>query len=394
MLPIARVDVGAAVIGDRLVAPASLVVGHDGTLVAVGEPSAVGDVAGVERVTASDAVAVPGFVDLQVNGAAGHDFRTPDADRCRAALAALAATGTTACCPTIVTSPRAVYDPALRTVADATVAGDATAPLVLGVHLEGPFLRLERRGAHDPGSLQPPDAGWAAALVDASPVPVAIWTLAPELDGAADLVRVLRQRGVVVSAGHTDATYDEVVAAVDAGVSMVTHLFNAQRGLHHRDPGVVGAALDLAALRVGVIADGHHVHPAVVRTALRVLGERAFLVTDAIAAAGLPAGDHRSLGRAVDTSSGAPMTADGVLAGSLLTMDQAFRNVLADVGWVTAAHLTSASPASAVGRDDLGTLEAGRRADVVLLDRSSAQLTGVLCAGRWVVSPDGARPPS
>ncbi|HKH04723.1 MAG TPA: amidohydrolase family protein [Acidimicrobiales bacterium] len=284
---------------------------------------------------------VPGLVDLQCNGGWGIDLAT-EPERLWELAALLPRTGVTAWLPTIVTGPPALRRRALAALAAGPPPELAGTPLAtpLGLHLEGPFLAPERRGAHPPAWLRPvsPDGprvveeeGWSRA--DG----VALVTLAPECPGGLDLVRTLVDRGVVVSAGHSSATAAEAEAAIDAGVRWVTHLFNAMAPLHHRDPGLVGVALADDRLHVGLIADGLHVDPRVVRTAARALGDRLTLVTDAVAALGLPRGPV-TLGATPATSGpDGVRLPDGTLAGSTLALDQAIRN-LVSYGIVPSGH--------------------------------------------------------
>lgn len=356
-----RLDIDRAVTPGGIVAPASVLV--DGTRVtAVATPSALGDVDA--PVTRHPGTLVPGFVDLQVNGAAGHQYGSGSGGL-RATAAALLATGVTAHCPTVTSR---AWDRYAEALAGLGAPGGPAAPRNLGLHLEGPFLSPRQPGAHDPGVLVEPSARRVDELLEWAGSPVAIVTLAPELPGAHRAVGRLRNAGVVVSAGHTDATYGQLRAAVGVGVSMVTHVFNAQRGLHHREPGVAGGALLLDELRVSVILDGVHVHPDVAALALRVAAGRAFAVTDAMATAGLAPGRHELDGWTVDTTSGAPRLEDGTLAGSNLTMDAAFRFAAGACGLSEAVKVASTTPARAIGRDDLGVLAAGAAADLVLLD--------------------------
>jgi N-acetylglucosamine-6-phosphate deacetylase len=284
---------------------------------------------------------VPGLVDLQCNGGWGIDLAT-EPERLWELAALLPRTGVTAWLPTIVTGPPALRRRALAALAAGPPPELAGTPLAtpLGLHLEGPFLAPERRGAHPPAWLRraSPDGprvveeeGWSRA--DG----VALVTLAPECPGGLDLVRTLVDRGVVVSAGHSSATAAEAEAAIEAGVRWVTHLFNAMAPLHHRDPGLVGVALADDRLHVGLIADGLHVDPRVVRTAARALGDRLTLVTDAVAALGLPRGPV-TLGatRATSGPDGVRLP-DGTLAGSALALDQAIRN-LVSYGTVPSVH--------------------------------------------------------
>src|SRR5918994_3448463 len=242
------------------------------------------------RLDAAGLLVVPGSIDLQCNGAVGIDITT-EPERLWEVAAALPRWGVTAWLPTIVTAPAAIRGralAALRSGPPPELAGDEVRCAVpLGLHFEGPFLAPERRGAHPAEHLGPPhralvsDEGWTR---DAG---VTLVTLAPELPSALDVVRDLVASGVVVSAGHSSASAGEATAAIDAGITGVTHLFNAMAPLHHRDPGLAGVALTDERVRVGAIADGVHLHPAAVTLAARALGERLCLVTDAVAAMGL-----------------------------------------------------------------------------------------------------------
>lgn len=372
-----RFDVDRAVTPDRVIAPASVVV-EGGRVVAVGEPAEIGVIGGAP--TRLHGTLVPGFVDLQVNGIAGRQFGHESGeglDLLAETAAALVATGTTAFCPTITSRPLDDYPAAV-----AGLGTTQTAPRSLGLHLEGPFLSAAHAGAHDRASLIAPTPEAVERLLDLGDV--AIVTLAPELPGGRDAVARIVAAGAVVSAGHTDATYEQLRDAVDAGVTMVTHVFNAQRGVHHRDPGTAGGALLLDDLHVGIILDGEHVHPDLALLALRAAGERAFAVTDAIATAGLPAGRHTFGDITVDTTDGPPRLLDGTLAGSNLTMDAAFRFVAERLGLPAAVMATATTPARAVGRRDLGVIEPGAAADLVLLDER-LEVRGVWCDGARVV---------
>lgn len=316
-------------------------------------------------VDGSGLLAAPGFVDLQCNGALGIDLASAP-ERLWELAAHLPRWGVTAWLPTIVSTPPEVVERALSTLAQGPPAGWVGA-VPLGLHLEGPFLAAPKRGAHPQSLLRPPDPETAAAW--ASAAGVALVTLAPELEGALDVVRGLVERGVVVSLGHSGATLDEARAAVDAGATWVTHLFNAMSPLHHREPGLPGVALTDERLHVGLIADGVHVHPAVVALAQRALGHRLTLVTDSVAALGVPPGEQ-VLGRAtVIVDDDAVRLPDGTLAGSNLSLDQAVRNLVAFTGCEAAAALAAASsaPARLLGDSSRGALHPGARGDVVLL---------------------------
>jgi N-acetylglucosamine-6-phosphate deacetylase len=309
--------------------------------------------------------AVAGFVDLQVNGFDGVDFLTADDEGYRTAGESLAATGVTAYQPTFICSPLSVYRPALAQAGDAMarVAG----PRVLGVHLEGPFLSPRWPGAHDPANIVDPDPRLAAELT-ASGVAVYM-TLAPERPGGLELVVQMVAAGVVVSCGHTDADAATAHAAYDRGARAVTHLYNAQRRWQPRDPGVGGAALVRGDVTVQAIVDGLHLAPETALQAYLAARGRFALVTDAVEAARREDGRYRLGDRDVIVADGAARLADGTLAGSVLTMDEAVRNLVAlGVPLVEALAAASSVPARLIGRPDLGVLRPGLPADVAVLD--------------------------
>lgn len=335
---------------------------------------------GVEVLDADGAVVVPGFVDLQCNGGFGIDL-TAEPERLWELAALLPRTGVTAWLPTIVTSPASVTERALAALRSSDADADGGVGRVaapLGLHLEGPFLAPGQRGAHDARHLAAPDASRASSWSRAAGV--AVVTLAPELPGALDLVAALVARGVVVSAGHSDATAEEATAAVDAGVSFVTHLFNAMAPLHHRSPGLAGVGLADDRLRVGVIADGVHVHPTAVAAARRAIGDRLVLVTDAVAALGMPAGPARVGDQEVVAGTDGVRLADGTLAGSDLSMDRAVRNLARFTGCSLreAASAASAAPAAVLGCPDRGRLAPGARGDLVVLTADGAVVATVI----------------
>lgn len=334
-----------------------------------------------EVIDAAGLLVVPGFLDLQCNGGIGIDLAS-EPERLWELAAALPRWGVTAWLPTIVTTAPDVAERALATLAvgppDGWVGADP-----IGLHLEGPFLAPARKGAHDERRLQPPSLersrGWSREAG------VALVTLAPELEGALDLVVELVARGVIVSLGHSSATAAEATAGVDAGATWVTHLFNAMAPLHHREPGLAGVALTDERLHVGLIADGIHVHPTAVALAQRTLGDRLTLVTDAVGALGMPAGTQR-LGRAeVTVGDDGVRLADGTLAGSDLSMDQAVRNLVAFTGCSpeVALHAASTAPAALLSDPTRGELIAGRRADAVILD-TELNVVATMVAGQVV----------
>lgn len=327
----------------------------------------------------------PGFVDLQVNGFAGQDFADPAADLALASRR-LAEHGVTAFLPTLTSAPLERYLAVL-----ARLGAPLPAAQSLGVHLEGPYLHPRYRGAHPARWLRLPDRAELQRLLSAGPV--RMLTLAPELPGALEAIPLLVGSGVVVSLGHSGATYEQATPALAAGARAGTHLFNAMRPFHHREPGLAGALLAEDRATVGVIVDGVHLHPAVVRLAYRLTGPgRMALVTDATAAADMPEGDY-ILGEArVHAHGGEARLADGTRAGSVLSMDQAVRQAVAfaECSPREAVAMATATPAALLGLRDRGVLAAGARADLVVLSRSLAvQRTYV--GGRLVVPPH--RPP-
>jgi N-acetylglucosamine-6-phosphate deacetylase len=347
----------------RLGVQAALV---DGALVEGDVAIADGRIAGLGlKPAAASGLAVPGFVDLQVNGFAGVDFLTADADGYEQAGQAMAATGVTAYLPTFISSPPDAYREALAAVA--VLPSASAGPRVLGVHLEGPFLSPRWPGAHNPTNMLEPDLALADNLCDAGPV--AMMTLAPELPGALELIEHAGARGVVVSCGHSDADAGVAHAAFDRGARAITHVHNAHRRWQPRDPGLGGVAVVRPDVTVPAIVDGVHLAPETVKATFLAARERFCLVTDAVQAAGLGDGSYRLGDRTIHVADGAARLADGTLAGSVGTMDQAVRN-LVELGATVAEAVGAATraPATLLGNPDLGRLVEGGVADVVVLD--------------------------
>jgi N-acetylglucosamine-6-phosphate deacetylase len=312
----------------------------------------------------------PGFVDLQVNGVGDVDFASAEPGGWRRASRAQLEGGVTAYCPTFVTAPLDDYPPALERAwgaqADAT---HRSLPAISGVHLEGPFLG-GAPGAHPVDLVRPADCDWLRALLAEFPGLVRIVTLAPEADPGLAATRLLRDEGVTVALGHSTATFEQARAAADAGARLVTHLFNGMGPLHHREPGLAGAALDDDRLTPTLIPDLVHVHPSVLRLAIRHK-HNAALVTDRVATAGLRV-----------TDDGAARLVDGTLAGSTLSMDGAARNIVGlGVPVERAVEMASTIPAGALGLTDRGRIATGMRADLVALDPDSLAVREVWLAG-------------
>ena len=312
---------------------------------------------------------LPGFVDLQVNGAFGVDVAT-EPHRLPELSKGLLKTGTTSYLPAVISSPQSLYRetlPALAGLIDSGIPGGAEP---LGVHLEGPFVNPRRLGAHPAACVSPPDPGLLDELLDLGPV--RMLTFAPELEGAAGFARRARERGVVLSAGHSDAPFVVAYKAFDGGVAGVTHLFNAMSPLGHREPGLPGAALAHPRVVCCLVADGGHVHPEVISLAFRVLGpDRICLTTDAVAATGMGEGEYPLAARRTHLGDdGLPRLEGGTLAGSVLTANEAFRNILAFTGCTIpeAARMAAATPARLAGEGGRkGRLAPGHDADVAVL---------------------------
>lgn len=333
-------------------------------------PTAQVDLRGVDRVIEAEGRPVsPGLIDLQVNGAGGYNVMSADPAALRRLAGYLPRAGCTAFLPTVVTATRERMVAALEAIARVRAEGPDGARL-LGAHVEGPYLSPVRHGAHDPALIRPFDAEEWSLLQQAAGGTIRLVTLAPDIPENLAAIPRLREAGVVVSLGHTDATYDQVVAAIQAGATMATHVYNAMRGLHQREPGALGAALDRPELMAGLIADGVHVHPAAVRLLLRAKGVgRVVCVSDAAWVAGLPPGTYAWEGRQVVFDGRAPRLADGTLAGSGTLLDQMLRNLLAfgDLTPQQALWTMTLTPARALGQGPgMGLLAGGRAADLVL----------------------------
>jgi N-acetylglucosamine-6-phosphate deacetylase len=319
-------------------------------------------------------VAVPGFVDLQVNGFGGVDFLAAGTEDYLRAGEALLLTGVTAYQPTFITAAESTIIDALH-----ALPVNGARPRILGAHLEGPFLSPDRLGTHPQAQRRDPDLGLLERLLE--PGGVTEMTLAPELPGAAAVIERLLELGVVVSAGHSNATAEEARDAFDLGVSTTTHLFNAMRPFRSRDPGIIGVALTRPDVFVQMIVDGHHLADETVRLVWAAAGGRLALVTDATAGASNGGGIYQLGEVEIEVADGPPTREDGVLAGTVLTMIDAVRNVHAlGISFEDAIGAATTVPARILGRTDVGVLEPGGPADVVVID-DRLDIVNVLCAG-------------
>ena len=364
----------------RLLTPFD-VIDHPRVVVDGGTISKIGSAADVEAIgpvlDLGDAAIAPGFVDIHIHGGGGHDVMEDDSAALPAVEMLIAQHGVTGYFPTTVTAP---LDQTLRAlerlgkaIESAEKDGDparARRARPLGIHLEGPFISHARRGVHPPADLLPPRLETFEKFWQASRGKIKVMTIAPELEGATEVIAEAAWRGVCVSLGHSDATLDAAERGIAAGGSHATHTFNAMRPLGHRDPGILGAALVDDRLTADAIADGIHLDPMVLQLFLRAKGpERAVLITDAIAATGMPDGLYR-LGSLEVEVRGGTCTSEGKLAGSVLTMDRAVRNVVQLAKWDlrSAVQLATANPARAVGQKLRGRLAVGMAADMVVLN--------------------------
>lgn len=364
------VSAPALLIGTEIVGPGAVVV-RDGV---VSEVLDFIPAPSIDHTQLNSGVLTPGMVDLQVNGCFGIDFSDASREAWTTARRALLRTGVTSFVPTLITAPIADLSRQLddvRREQDRHVPGGAE---VLGAHLEGPFLSPLRAGAHDASQfVDPTPARLDQMLSPDHQRTIRMVTLAPERSGALEAVRRLSELGIIVAVGHSDATAEQVTEAADAGASMITHLFNAQSGLHHREPGVAGTGLADERFRLGLIADLHHVAGPVLKITFDAAADRVVLVTDAVAAMGMPPGTSTLGGSPafVDAEEEPPRRADGVLAGSALTLDQAVRNMV-DLGITPQNALVAATstPADTISRTDLGRIAAGAAADLIWWDDS------------------------
>jgi N-acetylglucosamine-6-phosphate deacetylase len=368
--------------GSGILAPGYVIVqGGRIAAVAQGRPDRHPDVA------LPSGTLLPGLVDLQVNGCFGVEFQEPDEARWAEAARRLPETGTTAFLPTVITAPVGELAGILRAAAGFLPAlGGARVP---GIHLEGPFISRKWRGAHDERWITRPAGAAVDELIGAAAGHLRLITLAPELDGALAAIGRLTSAGVAVSVGHSDATARQVSAAAEHGARMVTHLFNAQRPLHHREGGVVGAALTDPRLTSGLIADLHHVSGQVCQIAFAAAPGRIAIVTDAAACAGMPPGRYLLGGQPIEMPPGdgmPPVRPDGTIAGSALRMDTAVSNMVSvGIGLAAAVAAATRIPADLIGRPDLGRITPGAAADLTWLgDDMRARATWV--AGELVFS--------
>jgi N-acetylglucosamine-6-phosphate deacetylase len=367
-----------------------VVVIEDRCIVAIGPRDLVEAPAGARRLDLAGLILAPGFVDIHVHGGAGHDVMEADGTSLAAIERHMADHGVTSYLPTTVTAPMDRTLAALERLGKAVARRDEAdgSARPLGIHLEGPFISHVKRGVHPPEHLLSPTPEMLDRFWQASQGTVRMMTIAPELPGAEETIRSARVLGIQASLGHSDATYDQARAAINAGAGHATHTFNAMRVLDHRNPGILGAVLADDAMSADIIADGIHVHPSVVRVFLQAKGpESAILITDAISATGMPEGRYR-LGPLEVEVKGGRCEQQGKLAGSVLTLDRAVRNVMTFAGWnlQQAVRLATLNPSRLLGLSaERGTVAPGRVADLVALT-PEGEVVRTIVAGRVAAS--------
>ena len=359
---------------------------EDGIIRAIGSRDDM-DLPQGETIDFGAAILGPGLIDIHIHGGAGHDLMEASDAGTAAVESFLARHGVTSYCPTTVTAPLDATLRALEVLAGGIGSGgsntgaDPTRARPLGIHLEGPFLSHAKRGVHPPELLEKASIGlfdkfWAAAAGN-----ISVLTIAPEIEGALDLIGSASARGVCVSLGHSDAKWPQAVAGIEAGAHHATHTFNAMRPLDHREPGLLGAVLTDDRITADIIADGIHVHPAVVDLFLRAKGlSRTVLITDAMSAAGMPNGKYKLGGFEVEVRDGR-CEAEGKLAGSVLTLDVAVRNVgkFAKLAFQQSLQLATLNPARTLGIEDRkGCLKPGADADFVVFSAAGEVMQTII----------------
>jgi len=352
----------------------------DGSIVEVTSRAAREVPTNIRLVDFADGILAPGFIDLHIHGGAGHDVMEAGAGALPPVERLLVSHGVSSYFPTTVTAPLDATLSTLTRLADAIEAAERSPQpqngelraRPLGIHLEGPFISHKRRGVHPPENLLAPSPAAFDRFWQAARGHIRVLTIAPELPGALEVIKLASSRGVCVSLGHSNADLDAARAGFAAGARHATHTFNAMRPLDHRDPGILGEVLTDSRLSAEIIADGIHVDPVIVQLFLKAKGpEAAVLITDATAATGMPDGRYRLGSLEVEVKDGRCMVGDS-LAGSVLTMDRAVRNVMQFAQWdlQPAVRLATLNPARVAGVKSGGTLQAGAPADLVVLSPS------------------------
>ena len=341
---------------------------------------AIGKLDGEADLDAEGGYVIPGLVDIHTHGAVGEDFSDGKAEGMQPMADYYAAHGVTSFLATTMTLKEEVLTPAMHVIRDFKRTGGAKCA---GVHLEGPFLGYAKRGAQAAENLHAPDAALFDRLNEASGGQVKMVTVACEEEGAMEFISYVAKTAAV-SLGHTSCDYDQAMEAFARGASHATHLFNGMDGLHHRKPGIVAAAMDAGA-SVELICDGLHIHPAVIRLVHKLYGEKLNLISDSLRCAGMPDGDYELGGQPITVKNGkATLSGTDTLAGSSISMLDALRNVVGfGISLADAVYAASTAPAQAAGLNDVGTLQAGKCADLVVLDKD-LKLKAVFVDGKKI----------
>ncbi|MFI8099599.1 N-acetylglucosamine-6-phosphate deacetylase [Streptomyces sp. NPDC086023] len=370
--------------GARVVLPTGTV--ENGRVIVAGDRIAGSAPDGAPVLDLSGHWLVPGFVDMHNHGGGGASFTSGTAEDVLTGVRTHREHGTTTLVASTVTEDLDELARRASLLAELAQQGD-----IAGIHFEGPFISPCRKGAHTEGLLRAPDPAEVRKLIDAAHGQARMVTLATELPGGLDSVRLLAEHGVIAAIGHTDASYEQTVEAIDAGATVATHLFNAMPALAHRAPGPIAALLEDERVTVELINDGTHLHPATVELAFHHAGaHRVALITDAMDAAGFGDGTYKLGPLAVEVKDGVARLAEGgSIAGSTLTLDTAFKRSVTIDGLPveSVVQAISANPAKLLGLyDQVGSLEPGKYADLVVLD-AAFELKGVMRRGEWVVNP-------
>jgi N-acetylglucosamine-6-phosphate deacetylase len=366
----------------------AIVVVQGSKISAIGQRGKVDLPRGARDIQAGGRIVVPGFVDVHIHGAGGHDVMEGTRESLEIITATVAAHGTTSLVATTVTASEKETRDSVAGIAH-FILNTSQYPTrelsaeILGIHFEGPFISPARRGVHPAKWIVPPSRELLAQLLGEARGTAQILTLAPELPGALELISAARQAGLVVSLGHTDATYEQAQAAIEAGASHAAHVFNAMRPFSHRGTGVIGAVLTSTRVSAELIADGVHVDEAAMRMLVELkTPERVILVSDGMSATGMPDGKYQLGMFEVKVSGGVARNTEGKLAGSTLTLDRALRNMVAlGVPLASALRMVTANPARQIGLGTRkGVLAPGADADLVLLD-DKLEVSGVMTRG-------------
>jgi N-acetylglucosamine-6-phosphate deacetylase len=377
---------GKVVVQDGSVIENGAVFVNDGKIAWIGSEADLQQFEHVEQVIdAKGGWVLPGFIDVHVHGGYGADFMDASREALETITSFHSRNGTTAMLATTMTAPQEGIS-AVLSVVDDYMHGDMPYAQLLGVHLEGPFISPKFPGAQNPAFIVLPQIAWLEAWVEQHPDVIRLLTLAPEREGALPLISWLKNQGITVACGHTDAAYEQIEAAVEHGLQHAVHTFNAMRVLHHREPGTVGAVLSDDRIYAEVIADGHHVHPACIRLLSKAKPKnKLLLVTDAMCATGLSEGIYELGGLKVMVKGGVARLLEGdSLAGSTLTMIDAFRFCVENVGLPVpqVSEMASGTPAATLGLSEhMGSIAVGKQADLLLVS-ADLQLQKVWVKGR------------